>query len=128
MEKKEYLENVIRIAKGSIIAIIFTLIALLIFAILLTYTDITENCMNVVIIVSSSISILLGGMISAIKIKKRGLINGMFVGLIYILTIYILSAITGSGFKFSNDTIIMFISCAIAGMVGGIIGVNLGNK
>lgn len=128
MEKKEYLENVIRIAKGSIIAIIFTMVALLIFAILLTYTDITENYMNPVIIASSSISILLGGMMSAIKIKKRGLINGMLVGLIYILTIYILSAITGSGFKFSTGTIIMIISSTIAGMIGGIIGVNLGNK
>ena len=54
-----------------------------------------------------------------------GLINGALVGLIYILTIYLISSITGSGFNLQIQTIIMMVASIVAGMIGGIIGVNL---
>ena len=60
-----------------------------------------------------------------LKIKKNGLLNGAFVGIIYIATIYIISSLTGSGFSCNINTIIMIVSSIIAGMLGGIIGVNL---
>ena len=125
LDKNEIIQNVIRITKGSVTAIILTLILLFIFAILLTYTNIQENIINPVIIVITAVSILIGSSISTLKIKKMGLINGAFVGLIYILTIYLISSITGSGFILQIQSIIMIVSSIIAGMIGGIIGVNL---
>ena len=59
MDKNEISKNTIRIVKGSITAIIITLILLLIFAFILTYTDIQENVMGPVIIIISAISILI---------------------------------------------------------------------
>ena len=126
MEKNQYWETFIRIVKGSILAIGITMIALLIFAILLTYTNISENYIHLGIIIVTAISILLGGMISTKKIQKKGFLNGMLVGLIYMLILYIVSGITTSGFQFSTSTIIMFVSSVIAGIIGGIIGVNIG--
>ena len=126
MEKNQYWETFIRIVKGSILAIGITMIALLIFAILLTYNNISENYIHLGIIIVTAISILLGGMISTKKIQKKGFLNGMLVGLIYMLTLYIVSGITTSGFQFSTSTIIMFASSVIAGIIGGIIGVNIG--
>ena len=126
MEKNQYWETFIRIVKGSILAIGITMIALLIFAILLTYTNISENYIHLGIIIVTAISILLGGMISTKKIQKKGFLNGMLVGLIYMLTLYIVSGITTSGFQFSTSTIIMFASSVIAGIIGGKIGVNIG--
>lgn len=125
LDKEEMKQNFIRIIKGSVIAIISTLILLFIFAIVLTYTNIQETVISPVIIVITAISILVGSSISTLKIKKMGLINGALVGLIYILTIYILSSITGTGFTLQIQTIIMIVSSIIAGMIGGIIGVNL---
>lgn len=125
LDKEEMKQNFIRIIKGSVIAIILTLILLFIFAIVLTYTNIQETVIPPVIIVITAISILVGSSISTLKIKKMGLINGALVGLIYILTIYILSSITGTGFTLQIQTIIMIVSSIIAGMIGGIIGVNL---
>ena len=54
-----------------------------------------------------------------------GLVNGALVGLIYILTIYVISSITGLGFALQLQTIIMMLAAIGAGMIGGIIGVNL---
>ena len=125
LDKNELSTNLIRIVKGSITAIIVTLILLFVFAILLTYTKIQENVINPVVIIVTAISILIGSSISTLKIKKNGLLNGGLVGIIYIATIYLISSLTGSGFSCNINTIIMIVSSIIAGMLGGIIGVNL---
>ncbi|MCI8361566.1 MAG: TIGR04086 family membrane protein [Clostridia bacterium] len=125
INENEFVKNIIRIIKGSIISIILTLLLLLIFAIILTNTSLGENIINPVIIVISVISILIGSSISTLKISKNGLLNGGLVGIIYILTIYLLSSITSSGFGINLYSIIMIILSIIAGMIGGVIGVNM---
>lgn len=125
LPKSEFSQNCIRIAKGSALSIGITLILLFIFAILLTYTNIQENIMSPVVIIISAISVLIGSSISAIKIKKNGLLNGGMVGIIYILTIYILSSIVARDFNLSISAIIMLVTSIVAGMLGGIIGINL---
>lgn len=126
MESKlEVNKNIIRVAKGSGIAIILTLLLLFIYAILLTNTIISENTMVPVVIVVSGISILVGSTISSMKIKKQGIVNGALVGLIYMLLIYILSSMFVIGFSMDVKSIIMLIAGTVAGMLGGIIGVNI---
>ncbi|MCI8346046.1 MAG: TIGR04086 family membrane protein [Clostridia bacterium] len=125
IKENEFSKNILRIVNGSITAIILTLILLLVFAMILTYTDIKENTINPVIIVITGISILVGSSVSTLKIKKNGLINGFLVGLIYIITIYLISSITRTGFKLNFYSIIMMSVSTIMGMIGGIIGVNL---
>lgn len=125
INENEFTKNIIRIIKGSVTAIILTLLLLLIFAIILTYTSLKESVINPVIIVISVISILIGSSISTLKISKNGLLNGALVGIIYILTIYLLSSITSSGFGINLYSIIMMILSIIAGMIGGILGVNM---
>lgn len=116
--------NLLRIVKGSIFAIVLTLIMLLIYSALLTYTGLNENTMPAVIIIITAISILVGSLISSVNIKKNGLANGALVGLIYILTIYLLSSIINKSFSLNIYSIIMIIASVIAGAIGGIIGVN----
>ena len=118
-------KNIIRIIKGSVFSILITLILLLIYAILLTSTNIPESTMSVVVITITGISILIGSSISSFKIKKRGIVNGGLVGLIYIITIYLISSIALMGFSMNITSIIMLIVAIVIGMIGGIIGVNL---
>ena len=58
------------------------------------------------------------------NVRKNGIINGSMVGLIYILTIYILSSLVKGSFLLNTHSIIMIIGSALAGALGGIIGVN----
>lgn len=125
LDKNETKENLIRVIKGSGIALGITILLLFIFAILLTYTNIQENTMIPVVIIITVVSILIGSSLSTLRIKKNGLLNGTLVGVIYILLIYIISSLTGSGFSLNIMSIIMLVSSIIAGMIGGIIGVNL---
>lgn len=117
--------NIVRVVKGSIFAILITAIFLLIYAILLTSTNISENTMTAVVITVSGVSILIGSSISSFKIKKQGIINGALVGLIYITALYLFSSIIFVGFELNLSSIIMLVVSIITGMIGGIIGVNL---
>ena len=69
--------SLISILKGTILSIFLTLILLIIFALLLTYTNINENTMPAVIIIATAISILVGSQITTGKIKRNGIINGI---------------------------------------------------
>ena len=50
---------------------------------------------------------------------------GLFVGLIYMLFIYIVSSLINTGFAVTTTSIIMILSGVIAGIIGGIVGVNI---
>ena len=101
-----------------------TFVLLFICAIILTYTNISESIIPTVIIVITIISILLGSSISTIKIKKNGIVNGGIIGLTYILMLYFISSIVHTGFSLNIYSIVMIILSILAGMVGGIVGVN----
>ena len=116
--------NLIRILKGTGLAVAITLVLLLIYSCLLTYTKLNESTMPAVVIVITAFSILAGSFVSSINIKKNGLTNGALVGLIYLLVIYLLSSTISGNFGFTLTSVIMIIASILAGAIGGIIGVN----
>lgn len=114
------------VLKGIIIAFITTLVLILIFALLLTYTNISEDTIFPVVVVITGISILLGSSLSNIKIKKNGFLNGGIIGFVYILLLYLISSAFIGDFSVNANSIILIIASILTGMLGGIIGVNIG--
>ena len=123
--KEKSNSNLIKIIKGSAIAIVLSLIFLTIYAAILSFTSVSETTMVPVVLVLTGISILIGSSMSSISIKRQGIINGGLVGLIYVLFLYIVSSIAGIGFGLNMNAIIMLIVGIITGMIGGVIGVNM---
>lgn len=117
-------KTLVNIAKGVGISLLATFVLLLIFSVVLTYTNISENVINPTIIVITAISILIGSSLGNSKIKRNGMINGGIVGGIYILTIYLISSLLNWKFGLDLQSIIMIIVGMIFGILGGIIGVN----
>jgi putative membrane protein (TIGR04086 family) len=117
-------KNIKKILIGSGVSIIITIIGLIIFASLLTYTSIAESTIPTVTIIITIISILIGSSICMSTLRKNGIINGVLIGLIYIGFIYILSSIVEGNFALNLKSIVMIIGAIISGAVGGIIGVN----
>ena len=127
MENMQVNENktIINILKGVGISLIATVILLIIFSIILTYTNIQESAINPVIMIITAISILIGSSLGNIKIKKNGLVNGGLIGGIYILIIYLISSILNWKFSLNIQSVIMIVTAVIFGILGGIIGVNI---
>ena len=116
--------GIVRILKGLIFSFAVTLVSIFIFSIILTYTNLSESVIPLVIIVLTFISILIGTIFVVRKIKKNGMINGAIVGGTYVVFLYLISSIVNTGFTLNIYTIIMIISGIISGIIGGIIGVN----
>ena len=124
-ERSNKNSNFINVARGSIIAITITLACLVIFSVILANTEVAESTINPVIILVTAVSIFVGSIMSVSRISKRGIINGGIVGMIYFLAIYILSGIVNSNFSINISGIILIICGILAGMLGGIVGVNI---
>lgn len=114
----------IKIIIGLTISFFITLISLFIFSVLLTYTNISENIIPIVIIILTFISILVGTMISMRNTLKNGLINGALIGGAYVILLYIISSSLNTGFALNGYTIGMIFLGIIGGIIGGIIAVN----
>lgn len=117
--------NIIRIIKGSLLSIIVSVIFLIIFAVLLTYTNLSENTITPVVLAIVGLSILMGSYLSTRKIEQNGILNGAIVGVIYMLILYIASSVIFMDFSLRVSSIIMIGCGLIAGIIGGIIGVNV---
>ena len=57
--------------------------------------------------------------------KQKGIINGVVFGASYILVMYLISSILLKDFSLNFKSLIMIFAGMIAGIFGGIIGVNL---
>lgn len=111
--------------RESIISFILSIILIFVLSIIISKTSISETIIVPGIITISSVSIMIGGIrISKIK-KQKGIINGALLGIIYIVGMYLLSSIILKDFSLNLKSFIMIFSGMLAGILGGIIGVNL---
>lgn len=116
---------VMRIFRGVLTSMLVTLIFLFLLSVILTYSNMSETIIPISIVMISAISILIGSLLTTKKMKKNGIINGGMIGFIYIVLLYLISSIVSQGFCINAYSIAMMIFSILAGMFGGILGVNL---
>lgn len=114
----------VQILKGVGISIAFTVIFLLFFSAILTYTNVSEEWITPVIIVITGISILIGSSLGSLKLKKNGIIIGASIGGIYFALLYIVSSLISMNFSINTQMLITIAVGMIFGILGGIIGIN----
>lgn len=114
--------------KSLILSILLTFIALLLLSAVLNFTDVSENIISPSIIVISSVCIMIGSFIVSKKIKEKGILNGAILGILYMFVLYIISSIANVSFALNVSSLAMIGIGVIAGIFGGILGVNLNNK
>lgn len=111
--------------KESIISFVLSILLIFILSIIISKTTVTEDIIIPGIILISSISIMVGGIrVSRIK-KQKGIINGALLGFVYMISMYLISSIILKDFSLNSKSLIMCLCGILAGMFGGIIGVNL---
>ena len=113
------------IFRSIAISYIISILMLMVYALLLAHTNLSEGTIPAVTFVISLISVLIGSSITMIKIRENGLMNGGFVGLFYIIILYLLSSIFSTGFGLNSYSFSMIVFNVLIGMIGGIIGVNM---
>lgn len=112
------------IFKGLGYAYIITLACLLIYNCMLTFTSISANSIAVATSIITTVSAAIGGFYACMKIKEKGLLYGVLVGLIYILCLMIVVFLANDSFSFKMTTLYKIILTSFAGGIGGVLGVN----
>lgn len=114
----------VSLLKGIIISYCITMIIFIIYAILLTYTDISESYISPLSLIVTTICCLVSGFVTAKTAKNRGLLWGIASGGMYMLIMLTLGFCTIPTYELNQK---MAISLALAlggGGLGGIFGVN----
>ena len=113
------------VIKGMLVAISISLVAILLFALIIRFTGINDNWIMPINQVIKIVSIFLGCMVSLKRSKAKGLYKGLVLGFFYtIFAFFLFSALSGSlsfSLTFLND--LLFGS--IVGGLCGIIAANL---
>ena len=111
-------------AIGLAVFIVTNLFFTSIFALILTYFDLSDTATVVMSVVSLALGSLISGFITAKINGSNGLLYGLLSGIVAFLLVLIVSLILNFG-AFSIFTVLKAIAMIISAVIGGILGVNL---
>ena len=118
-------DKVIYLLKGLFIAYIITVVLILIFSLLLTYTNLQENKIPLLNTIALIGSIALASIYVSIKIKEKGWIMGAIIGIVYYIILIALNFLFLKTLAMDIFSISKLILASVTGMIGGMIGINL---
>ncbi|MCR1935271.1 TIGR04086 family membrane protein [Clostridium tepidum] len=113
------------IVQGILRAVIFTVIMLLLFAVVLTFTDVGEKITSIIYLLITILSIMYGTIYSVRKINKKGWLIGLVISIIYMVIIYIISIVSGNTLTFGSDRFVRILLALILGILSGMLGINI---
>lgn len=116
--------QMINIVKSLGISYIFTFILLAIFAFIINFTDFPSSAVSIVTIIIVLVSVLMAGIINGKKVTEKGWLTGLLSGGLYMLILYLVGSLVFRDFSINSNAIILIISGILAGVTGGIIGIN----
>lgn len=116
------------IASALLVAFCITIPALLILALVLTFTDFPEKYTTAAVVLATLVGLLAAGFRAGAGNEKNGMIRGGLTGLAYMLILYLISSILFKDFMISQRALIMIITGLLAGAIGGLLGGNRKQK
>lgn len=119
---------VLSLLTGLGISYAFTVLVFIVYAILLTYTEVTEKNLPLVVMITVVVSVLIAGFDAAKGAKQKGWLWGMGAGFIYAFIMILIGMCFKPSFSVDAKTIVTLILSLAGGGLGGIIGVNISKK
>lgn len=116
------------VIKGSLWAVSISLIAILLFAILIRFTNIPDSFIKPINQVIKVFSILIGVILGARINPSKGLKMGFFTGVLYSILAYLIFSLLSMSFSFDMTNIIDLIFAGLIGAISGVFAVNITNK
>lgn len=98
------------------------------FALILTYTKFPEKYISLAVMITSIISIMYAGSVSAKGFDSKGWLQGGFTGLFYMLILYLASSVIFKKYTLDRTVLTNGLIGILSGITGGIIGTNTKSK
>lgn len=123
-DKNTFGYKLLRILKNVALSYVATLILLLIFAFLFTYTEIPVDCVSPAVFVITLFSVMFSAVLTGRNAQEKGWLVGLMSGFVYMVILYILGSIFFADISFNINGILMIFCGMFFGAIGGIIGIN----
>ncbi|HEX9059899.1 MAG TPA: TIGR04086 family membrane protein [Clostridia bacterium] len=129
-EVKSFNDNInfFTFLKGLLVSYIVTIPFFILFAFILTFTDFPENFIKPTVLISTIVSILIGGVFVSKKARSQGWLNGAISGVLYMILLYLIGSIVLGNFDINSHVLSMLAVGAVAGAAGGVFGINLRSR
>ena len=101
-----------------------SLIILIGYSFLITYTDVSDKNLSLVTAVTCVISVMFAGFDMGKIFKSKGWFWGIFIGFLYYFVLNIIGLLAFNKILLTQKNFIDFLICVSSGAVGGIIGIN----
>ena len=121
-ENKSQIKQLI---KGVLIGYAVSCIIFLAYAMLITYTQMSERNLPMVIAITTLLSVMIAGFDAAKGAASRGWLWGMIAGFIYVAVLGIIMMIMLPGFFADGRTVTVILLSIAGGGLGGILGINI---
>lgn len=120
-ENKLYL----KVGTGVFRAAIITILCLIVFAIIMSFTEVSNQVFSVYYLVVTSVSIVYGAMYSAKKNNRKGWLVGILVAVLYMLALYLVSGIFFGDFSMDSKDLLRLALALLVGALSGMLGINI---
>ncbi|GAB6170474.1 TIGR04086 family membrane protein [Clostridium carnis] len=122
MEWKNYFKCVL---KGVLWSLIVTFLVTALFSIIMNSMTIGDGLFNVIYVVISCVSLVIGSIIAAKSHGSKGWIVGLAVGVVFYISLYLIGVICGAETTLGMYDLIKFGLCILIGTLSGMLGINL---
>ncbi len=128
MEKVKFSKyDALDIVRSALFAIILSILLVMAFAVIAKFANVSENVIVPVNIAIKILSVAAGCLIG-VRHDSKGLIKGLVIGLLYAGLTYLVFAAVGGDFTQNPMTVYDILACIAAGVLSGILAVNVKRK
>ena len=110
---------------GVMMGYVITCIVFLAYAMLITYTQMSERNLPMVVAITTLLSVMIAGFDAAKGATSKGWLWGMIAGFVYVAIMGIIMVVMLPGFFVDGRTITVIILSIAGGGLGGILGINI---
>lgn len=112
--------------KGILFAVLITVLAFLLFSLLLAYTGLGESTIPIISVIVKILGALISGVFAVNKTEKKGFLSGIVSGSVYGIVVLLIAVLADGGTLNWSRMLVGFVVSALSGALGGILGINLG--
>jgi putative membrane protein (TIGR04086 family) len=110
---------------GILVGYAITCIVFLGYSLLITYTNMSEKNLPVVVAVTTLLSVMVAGFDAARGAMHRGWLWGMGAGLVYVFILLVIMMVALRGFVVDSRTVTIIVLSIAGGGLGGVLGINI---
>lgn len=122
MEENNYFRSVF---KGTVGAIVFSLIGLIILSQVMTKCKVSSNIRSMIVVITVLVSLSIGSIVAARKNGCKGMLVGGGVGLSFYFIFFLCASILNGAVCFSIYDFGKLVVLIVIGAIAGILGVNI---